>query len=148
MSTPPIGSTRRSASSSGSASEALSSVQTVQAFTHEGQTRAAFADKMESWSAEQLVWHASGVPALLDALGQRMYEGPIREALQKSSRQALNLAQSLDVVDQVRILESDGQLNRTMTPQQLDAELRKAELARDHLTGDLAQRTGIEVSKL
>ena len=79
-------------------------------------TRAAFADKMDSWSAEQLVWHASGVPALLDALGQRMYEGPVREALQKSSRQALNLAQSLDVVDQVRILESDGQLNRTMTP--------------------------------
>jgi ATP-binding cassette subfamily B protein len=35
------------ASSSGSASEALSSVQTVQAFTHEGQTRAAFADVTE-----------------------------------------------------------------------------------------------------
>ena len=35
------------ASSSGSASEALSSVQTVQAFTHEAQTRAAFADVTE-----------------------------------------------------------------------------------------------------
>ncbi|MCX7288541.1 MAG: ABC transporter transmembrane domain-containing protein [Rhodobacterales bacterium] len=35
------------ASSSGSASEALSSVQTVQAFTHEGQTRAAFAEVTE-----------------------------------------------------------------------------------------------------
>ncbi len=35
------------ASSSGSASEALSSVQTVQAFTHEDQTRAAFADVTE-----------------------------------------------------------------------------------------------------
>lgn len=35
------------ASSSGSASEALSSVQTVQAFTHEGQTRSAFADVTE-----------------------------------------------------------------------------------------------------
>ena len=35
------------ASSSGSASEALSSVQTVQAFTHEPQTRAAFADVTE-----------------------------------------------------------------------------------------------------
>ncbi|MFN7223917.1 MAG: ABC transporter transmembrane domain-containing protein [Paracoccaceae bacterium] len=35
------------ASSSGSASEALSSVQTVQAFTHETQTRAAFADVTE-----------------------------------------------------------------------------------------------------
>ncbi|MCF8486808.1 MAG: ATP-binding cassette domain-containing protein [Rhodobacteraceae bacterium] len=35
------------ASSSGSASEALSSVQTVQAFTHEVQTRAAFADVTE-----------------------------------------------------------------------------------------------------
>jgi ATP-binding cassette, subfamily B, bacterial len=35
------------ASSSGSASEALSSVQTVQAFTHEGQTRADFADVTE-----------------------------------------------------------------------------------------------------
>ncbi|OYX22713.1 MAG: hypothetical protein B7Z10_12740 [Rhodobacterales bacterium 32-66-7] len=92
-------------------------------------TRAAFADKMQSWSAEQLVWHASGVPALLDALGQRMYEGPVHEALQKSARQALNLAQSLDVVDQVRILESDGQLNRTMTPGQLDVELRQIEAA-------------------
>jgi hypothetical protein len=92
-------------------------------------TRAAFADKMSEWTAEQLVWHASGVPALLDALGQRMFEGPVREALQKSSRQALNLAQSLDVVDQVRILESDGQLNRTMTAQQLDAELRQIEAA-------------------
>lgn len=92
-------------------------------------TRAAFADKMDSWTAEQLVWHASGLPALLDALGQRMFEGPVREALQKSARQALNLAQSLDVVDQVRILESDGQLNRTMTPQQLDAELRQIEQA-------------------
>lgn len=92
-------------------------------------TRAAFADKMNSWSAEQLVWHASGVPALLEALGQRMYEGPVREALQKSARQALNLAQSLDVVDQVRILESDGQLNRTMTPDQLDRELKRIEAA-------------------
>ena len=92
-------------------------------------TRAAFADKINDWSAEQLVWHASGVPALLDALGQRMYEGPVSEALQKSARQALNLAQSLDVVDQVRILESDGQLNRTMTPAQLDAELRQIEAA-------------------
>jgi ATP-binding cassette subfamily B protein len=36
------------ASSSGSASEALSSVQTVQAFTHEGQTRAAFAGLTEN----------------------------------------------------------------------------------------------------
>lgn len=35
------------ANSSGSASEALSSVQTVQAFTHEGQTRAAFAEVTE-----------------------------------------------------------------------------------------------------
>ncbi|MFN4154709.1 MAG: ABC transporter transmembrane domain-containing protein [Paracoccaceae bacterium] len=35
------------ANSSGSASEALSSVQTVQAFTHEGQTRGAFADLTE-----------------------------------------------------------------------------------------------------
>jgi ATP-binding cassette subfamily B protein len=35
------------AASSGSASEALSSVQTVQAFTHEGRTRAAFADVTE-----------------------------------------------------------------------------------------------------
>ena len=35
------------AASSGSASEALSSVQTVQAFTHEAQTRAAFADVTE-----------------------------------------------------------------------------------------------------
>jgi ATP-binding cassette subfamily B protein len=35
------------ASSSGSASEALSSVQTVQAFTHEGRTRRAFADVTE-----------------------------------------------------------------------------------------------------
>lgn len=35
------------ASSSGSASEALSSVQTVQAFTHEGQTRDAFAEVTE-----------------------------------------------------------------------------------------------------
>jgi ATP-binding cassette subfamily B protein len=35
------------ANSSGAASEALSSVQTVQAFTHEGQTRAAFADVTE-----------------------------------------------------------------------------------------------------
>ncbi len=35
------------ASSSGSASEALSSVQTVQAFTHEAQTRAAFGDVTE-----------------------------------------------------------------------------------------------------
>ena len=35
------------ANSSGSASEALSSVQTVQAFTHEAQTRAAFADVTE-----------------------------------------------------------------------------------------------------
>jgi ATP-binding cassette, subfamily B, bacterial len=35
------------ASSSGSASEALSSVQTVQAFTHEGATQAAFADVTE-----------------------------------------------------------------------------------------------------
>ena len=35
------------ASSSGTASEALSSVQTVQAFTHEGQTRAAFAEVTE-----------------------------------------------------------------------------------------------------
>ncbi|MBA3910861.1 MAG: ABC transporter [Rhodobacter sp.] len=35
------------ASSSGSASEALSSVQTVQAFTHEGPTRAAFAEVTE-----------------------------------------------------------------------------------------------------
>ena len=35
------------AASSGSASEALSAVQTVQAFTHEGQTRAAFADVTE-----------------------------------------------------------------------------------------------------
>jgi ATP-binding cassette subfamily B protein len=35
------------ASSSGSASEALSSVQTVQAFTHEAQTRAAFAEVTE-----------------------------------------------------------------------------------------------------
>ncbi|HMS95759.1 MAG TPA: dynamin family protein [Tabrizicola sp.] len=92
-------------------------------------TRAAFADKMNTWSAEQLVWHASGVPALLDALGQRMYEGPVHEALQKSARQALNLAQSLDVVDQVRILESDGQLNRTMTTQQLDVELKRVETA-------------------
>lgn len=92
-------------------------------------TRAAFADKMSEWTAEQLVWHASGVPALLDALGQRMYEGPVHEALQKSARQALNLAQSLDVVDQVRILESDGQLNRTMTPDQLNLELQKIEQA-------------------
>lgn len=90
-------------------------------------TRAAFADKMTSWSAEQLVWHASGIPALLDALGQRMYEGPVHEALQKSARQALNLAQSLDVVDQVRILESDGQMNRTMTPEQLGRELEQIE---------------------
>jgi hypothetical protein len=92
-------------------------------------TRAAFADKMNTWSAEQLVWHASGVPALLDALGQRMYEGPVHEALQKSARQALNLAQSLDVVDQVRILESDGQLDRTMTPAQLEAQLGQIEVA-------------------
>jgi len=92
-------------------------------------TRAAFADKMNTWSAEQLVWHASGVPALLDALGQRMYEGPVHEALQKSARQALNLAQSLDVVDQVRILESDGQLDRTMTPAQLESELAAIEAA-------------------
>ena len=35
------------AASSGSASEALSAVQTVQAFTHEGQTRAAFAEVTE-----------------------------------------------------------------------------------------------------
>ncbi len=42
------------ASSSGSASEALSSVQTVQAFTHEGQTRAAFAEVTEkSFTAAQ-----------------------------------------------------------------------------------------------
>jgi hypothetical protein len=106
-------------------------------------TRAAFADKMSEWTAEQLVWHASGVPALLDALGQRMYEGPVREALQKSSRQALNLAQSLDVVDQVRILESDGQLNRTMTPQQLDSELRRIELGAveklTHLTNNVCK---------
>ena len=106
-------------------------------------TRAAFADKMNSWSAEQLVWHASGVPALLDALGQRMYEGPVREALQKSARQALNLAQSLDVVDQVRILESDGQLNRTMTPEQLDSELKRIEMtAREklnHLTDNVCK---------
>ncbi|NJM84270.1 MAG: hypothetical protein HC844_19110 [Tabrizicola sp.] len=90
-------------------------------------TRSAFGDKMDSWSAEQLVWHASGVPALFDAVAQRMYEGPIRESLQKSARQALNLAQSLDVVDQVRILEQDGALHRSMTPIQLDAELTKIE---------------------
>jgi GTPase Era involved in 16S rRNA processing len=106
-------------------------------------TRAAFADKMDQWSAEQLVWHASGVPALLDALGQRMYEGPVYEALQKSARQALNLAQSLDVVDQVRILESDGQLNRTMTPMQLDGELRTIEQAAveklTHLTDNVCK---------
>ncbi len=90
-------------------------------------TRAAFADKVESWTAEQLVWHASGVPALLEALGQRMYEGPVHETLQKAARQSLNLVQSLDVVDQVRILDQDGSLNRTMTPSDLDAELTRIE---------------------
>ena len=92
-------------------------------------TRAAFADKVDSWSAEQLVWHASGVPALLEALAQRMFEGPVAETLQKSARQAINLAQSLDVVDQVRILEQDGSLSRTMTPTTLDAELTRIERA-------------------
>ena len=91
-------------------------------------TRAAFADKVDTWTAEQLVWHASGVPALLQSLAQRMFEGPVLETLQKSARQALNLAQSLDVVDQVRILEKDGDLNRTMTPEALDAELRRIEV--------------------
>jgi hypothetical protein len=90
-------------------------------------TRSAFANKVNSWSAEQLVWHASGVPALFDAVAQRMYEGPIKESLQKSARQALNLAQSLDVVDQVRILEQDGSLDRTMTPIELDRELTRIE---------------------
>jgi Dynamin family len=92
-------------------------------------TRAAYADKVDSWSAEQLVWSASGVPALLDALAQRMFEGPVKETLQKSARQALNLAQSLDVVDQVRILEHEGALTRTMTPVELDAELVRIEQA-------------------
>jgi hypothetical protein len=52
-----------------------------------------------------------------------MYEGPVQDALQNAARQALNLAQSLDVVDQVRILEQDGGLTRSMTPAALDAEL-------------------------
>ncbi len=90
-------------------------------------TRAAFADNVESWSAEQLVWHASGVPALLDALAQRMFEGPVRETLSKAARQAINLAQSLDVVDQVRILDQDGSLSRSMTPADLNAELTRIE---------------------
>ncbi|WP_309665969.1 dynamin family protein [Tabrizicola sp.] len=86
-------------------------------------TRAAYADKVHSWSAEQLVWSASGVPALMDALAQRMFEGPVKDVLKKSARQALNLAQSLDVVDQVRILDNEGSLERTMSPAALDAEL-------------------------
>lgn len=86
-------------------------------------TRAAYADKVHSWSAEQLVWSASGVPALMEALAQRMFEGPVKDVLKKSARQALNLAQSLDVVDQVRILDNEGSLERTMSPAALDAEL-------------------------
>jgi len=90
-------------------------------------TRAAFADKVDTWTAEQLVWHASGVPALLQSLAARMFEGPVLEALQGSARQALNLAKSLDVVDQVRILENRGGVKRTMTPRALDAELVRIE---------------------
>ncbi len=101
-------------------------------------TRAAFADKMESWTAEHLVWAASGVPALIEALGQRMFEGPVLEALQKSARQALNLAQSLEVVDQVRILEEEGALSRSMTREALDTELTRIER---ECTEKLVQRT-------
>ena len=103
-------------------------------------TRAAFADKVDTWTAEQLVWHASGVPALLHSLAQRMFEGPVLETLQKSARQALNLAQSLDVVDQVRIMEHDGDLNRSMTPEALDAELTRIE---QDCTAKLTQMTNM-----
>lgn len=103
-------------------------------------TRAAFADKVDSWSAEELVWAASGVPALLEALAQRMFEGPVDEALRKSARQAMNLAQSLDVVDQVRILEQDGALTRTMTAEELDRELSRIEA---DCTAKLTQHTNV-----
>lgn len=103
-------------------------------------TRAAFANRVDTWTAEQLVWAASGVPALMDALAQRMHEGAVQEALQQSARQAMNLAQSLDVVDQVRILESDGALTRSMTPEALDAELRQIE---QHCSEKLLQRTNV-----
>ena len=90
-------------------------------------TRAAFADKVDTWTSEQLVWHASGIPALMRSLAQRMFEGPVLEALQGLARQALNLAKSLDVVAQVRILEKDGEHKRRMTPSDLAAELSRIE---------------------
>lgn len=103
-------------------------------------TRSAFADRVDTWTAEHLVWAASGVPALIEALAQRMFEGPVLETLQKSARQALNLAQSLDVVDQVRILEQEGALTRSMTPEALDAELTRIE---NDCTERLLQRTNL-----
>jgi hypothetical protein len=82
-------------------------------------TRAAFADKMDSGRLDS--W--SGMPRACRRCWMRWGSGCTKagpRGLAKSSRQGTEPGAVAGRGDQVRILESDGQLNRTMTPQQLD----------------------------
>ncbi|MGL6211829.1 MAG: dynamin family protein [Paracoccaceae bacterium] len=91
-------------------------------------TQSAFAGAGNTWSAAELIWNASGIPALFDAMASRLSDGPIQEAMQSVARQALNLAQGFNLVDQVRTLNHTGGVKTTLTPKQLDAELTRIEL--------------------
>ncbi len=91
-------------------------------------TQSAYAETKNNWSASELIWNASGIPALFEAMASRLAEGPILESMQSTARQALNIAQGFNLVDQVRTLNHGTGTGAALTSKQLDAELTKIEL--------------------
>jgi hypothetical protein len=91
-------------------------------------TQSAFPENVLKWSADELIWNASGIPALYKATANRLAEGPIHESIQKTALRALNIAQGFNLLDQVRTLNDHKSQGVVLNSKQLDAELSKIEL--------------------
>lgn len=78
-------------------------------------------------SPEQIIWELSGVPALFRALSDRVAEGVAKEAVDKVARSAINLANGVQVANQIVSSQVDIGAIATVDRQDLVARLDRIE---------------------
>lgn len=90
-------------------------------------------------------WHLSGMPALLDAVGERVAEGAAHRVLQKARKQLKNIVAQSVATNMAGNIQFDGKAKALMKP----AEVRKRVAAKTkELQSELQRETQAIVSDL
>lgn len=89
--------------------------------------QATLGDHVVDHDPEDMVWHLSGVPKLLAALGDRAVAGPGREALAKSAKSALNILSGMSVSQHVVSMRSTSDSIVPLERKALPAEIYRIE---------------------